>query len=127
MPLSRGIARFNRTFLNRVTRPLSGRFGPATLVRHRGRKSGRAFETPVFAFREGDRMVFALTYGSGADWVQNVLAAGGCDITFRNQMLTLSGARLVTSDPGDQPLPTVVRAVLRRTGVNEFLVAGIVR
>ena len=46
------------------------------VITHRGRRSGRIYETPVNVFRRSDGYVVALTYRAGADWVRNVLTAG---------------------------------------------------
>src|SRR5438552_13414146 len=75
MPLPRAITRFNRSFLNRLLAP-AARYLPAFgVIVHRGRKTGRAYRTPVNMFKRPDGYVIALTYGVG-DWVRNVLAAG---------------------------------------------------
>ena len=54
---------------------------PLGLVVHRGRKSGRRYETPVMVFRDGHRFLIALTYGGEpTEWVKNVVTAGGCEL-----------------------------------------------
>ena len=75
MPFPRAIARLNRAGLNRLTRhtaPLTPGMG---VVIHRGRRSGRHYETPVNVFRTPDGYMFALTYGPESDWVRNVWPA----------------------------------------------------
>lgn len=52
------------------------------LVRHRGRKSGRTYSTPVAARRTTDGFAIPLAFGETADWARNVLAAGGCVIRW---------------------------------------------
>jgi deazaflavin-dependent oxidoreductase (nitroreductase family) len=52
----------------------------ASLIRHRGRVSGRPYETPVGAVAVGDGFVIALVYGSRTNWLQNVLASGSATI-----------------------------------------------
>lgn len=52
------------------------------LVYHRGRQSGRAYVTPVGARATLDGFIIPLTFGEGADWIQNVQAAGGCIIQW---------------------------------------------
>ncbi len=71
--------------LTRVMRPLAlrsaGREGAATsVVRHVGRRSGRAYRTPVIAARHDDRFLIALPYGERTDWLKNVLASGSATI-----------------------------------------------
>lgn len=54
--------------------------GPASVVRHVGRSSGREYETPVSAVPTGDGFVFALPYGANTDWLRNVLAGGSATV-----------------------------------------------
>ncbi|MGH7129463.1 MAG: nitroreductase family deazaflavin-dependent oxidoreductase, partial [Planctomycetaceae bacterium] len=83
MPLSRRVARFNRVVTNRTIGRLAPRMPGFGVVHHKGRRSGREYRTPVNIFRRPDGCVIALTYGRGADWVRNVLAAGECDLLTR--------------------------------------------
>src|SRR5579862_5468250 len=95
MPFPRTIARLNRAGLNRLTRhtaPLTPGMG---VVIHRGRRSGRRYETPVNVFRTPDGYLFALTYGPESDWVRNVLAAGGCELRTRRRTVALTSPRVV--------------------------------
>ena len=48
---------------------------------HRGRKSGKPYETIVTAYRKGDALAISLGHGK-TDWVKNVLAAGEADLRF---------------------------------------------
>jgi deazaflavin-dependent oxidoreductase (nitroreductase family) len=57
--------------------------GPFSVVRHVGRKSGIGYETPLLLVRHGDDFLAELTYGPGAAWYRNVVAAGGCVVVFR--------------------------------------------
>jgi len=52
-------------------------FGPFSLVRHQGRKSGATFETPLILARVPDGFVAELTYGTEVNWFRNLEAAGG--------------------------------------------------
>src|SRR5689334_2336121 len=75
--LGRRIAHFNRAVTNRVTRPLATRLPRLGIVVHRGRRTGVEYRTPVNVFRTPGGFNIALTYGRDADWVRNVMAAGG--------------------------------------------------
>ena len=83
MPLPRSIARVNRRVTNRLLGGLAQRLPGFGVVVHTGRRSRRQYRTPVNVFRRGDRYIIALTYGSNADWVRNVLANGGCTLETR--------------------------------------------
>jgi deazaflavin-dependent oxidoreductase (nitroreductase family) len=52
----------------------------AAVIRHRGRTSGRPYETPVGAVATDDGFVIALVYGSRTQWLQNVVASGSATI-----------------------------------------------
>lgn len=78
------------------------------LVNHLGRKSGAACRVPVWGFRTPEGFIIALTYCSEADWVRNVLAAGRCDIEYRNRRMMLTDPALVVADPREQPLPGII-------------------
>jgi hypothetical protein len=62
----------------------------------------------------------ALTYGSQADWVRNVLASGGCTLETRGRMLELNNPRLF-HDETRQSMPIHVRFVLGLAHVYDFL------
>jgi deazaflavin-dependent oxidoreductase (nitroreductase family) len=118
--LGRRVAHFNRRVTNRVTGPLAPRLPGFGIVVHTGRKSGREYRTPVNVFRSDGRFVIALTYGGEADWVRNVLAAGGCVLISRGRRHTLT-APLVTHDESRKLVPAPVRVPLRLLNVADFL------
>lgn len=67
-------------------------------------------------------MVFALTYGSGADWVKNVLADGRATLEYSGEELELQGPRIVGRADAIDALPGYVRLAIKLIGVNEYLV-----
>lgn len=85
MVVPRRVARFNRAVFNPVVRPLAQRLPGLGVVQHRGRRSGRAYRTPVNVFRSGGDYVIALVYGTDSDRVRSVTAAGGCELRVRGQ------------------------------------------
>lgn len=70
-------------------------------------------------FRRDDGYLFALTYGRG-DWVENVLAAGGCTIETRGHLVELTDPEL-REDPERRGIPLPVKWVLELIDVEEFL------
>lgn len=81
-PIQNALRLFTRT-----TRPLAlrsaGKEGSTTsVVRHVGRRSGKAYATPVTAVRHDDSFLIALPYGERTDWLKNVLAAGSAAIVI---------------------------------------------
>ena len=116
----RRLAHFNRRVTNHLTRPLA-RFVPGFgVVIHTGRRSGRRYETPVNVFRHGDGWVIALTYGRRSDWVENVEAAGGCDLVTRGALHPLTAPQIV-HDERRLAVPAPIRPVLRLLRVADFM------
>ncbi|WP_206615222.1 nitroreductase family deazaflavin-dependent oxidoreductase [Rhodococcus spongiicola] len=120
MVLPRRLARMNRVGLNRAVVLVAGYLPGFALVHHRGRRSGRAYQTPVNAFRIGNGYRVALTYGADSDWVRNVLATGDFDITVRGRTLHLVDAKIET-DPSARWAPGPVSVALRRIGADTYL------
>lgn len=123
MPHRTRMWRFRR-FVNRVVNPVTMRvagwlpwFG---ILTYTGRTSGRTYRTPINVFRRGDRYLFFLTYGSDAQWVKNVVAAGGCTIRMRGRDVRLVEPEIVV-DPARRMVARPIRFVGRLGGVSEFL------
>jgi deazaflavin-dependent oxidoreductase (nitroreductase family) len=120
MPLPRSLAMFNRTVTNHVTRPIACHMPGFGVVIHVGRRSGRQYRTPVNVFTRSGGWRFALTYGE-ADWVRNVLEAGGGLLESRGRVARFVDPVLV-EDASVRDFPPVVRWILRRIDVNQVLV-----
>jgi deazaflavin-dependent oxidoreductase (nitroreductase family) len=120
MPLPRALARFNRVATNRVAMLVVGWLPGFAIIEHVGRRTGRTYRTPVSVFRNGDIVTVALTYGPGADWLRNVLAAGGCLAETRGVRLRLREPRVVR-DEARRAVAWPVRQVLRALRAADFL------
>jgi len=116
----RWVAGFNLAVTNRITGRFAGRLPGFGILTHVGRKSGRLYRTPVNVFRTPDGFMVALTYGQEAHWVQNVLAAGGCEVETRGVAYQLSEP-VIVHDPTRARFPFPVRVVLRIIGAADFL------
>jgi deazaflavin-dependent oxidoreductase (nitroreductase family) len=101
-------------------RLVTGRLPGFGTVVNVGRRSSRVHRTPVNVFRDGEDRIIALTYGSQAQWVRNVLAAGGCELVARGRTIELSDPELFL-DPDRRLVPQPVRAFLGLMRVTEFL------
>jgi deazaflavin-dependent oxidoreductase (nitroreductase family) len=120
MPIPKVVGRWNKAGLNRVTRHIAPWMPGLGVVVHRGRRSGRRYQTPVNVFIADDGYVFALTYGPDTDWVKNVLAAGGCELRTRGETIELASPRLF-HDETRRGIRPFERQVLRVLGVADFL------
>jgi deazaflavin-dependent oxidoreductase (nitroreductase family) len=121
MPFPRALARFNRRVTNRITGGIAGRLPGVDLIEHAGRRSGRLRRTPVSAFRQPAGFAIALNYGTGSDWVRNVLAANGCTLETKGERHRLTHPRVVR-DPARRLAPRALRPFLWLIGVDAFLV-----
>jgi deazaflavin-dependent oxidoreductase (nitroreductase family) len=119
------LARFNRRFANHAVVPVAGRrHSPVAVVRHRGRRSGKDYRTPVMVFPAGDRLLVALPYGARRDWVRNVLAAGGGTVERGGRRVTVADPMLVPARDVPAPLGPALRTLrirqaLRLTPVSD--------
>ena len=75
-----GVRRLNPLILSFAG---SRRLPMFAVIHHRGRRSGRAYTTPLGARPTADGFVIPLTFGEQADWFRNVQAAGECVIRWK--------------------------------------------
>ena len=120
MPIPRIVRQWNKVGLNRVTRHIASWMPGFGVVIHRGRRSGRLYQTPVNVFPTGEGFIIALTYGPDADWVKNVIAAGGCELRTRGGVISLTSPRLF-HDEARRGIRPLERQVLRVLSVADFL------
>jgi deazaflavin-dependent oxidoreductase (nitroreductase family) len=120
MPAGRRMARFNKVVTNKTIGLLGPWMPGFGVVIHKGRKSGRTYRTPVNLFRTGQGYLFALTYGSGADWVKNVLAAGSFEVVTQRRTYRLVEPELFV-DKQQSQVPFIVRLMLEQGNVTEFI------
>ena len=108
---------------NRLTLPLAGsRWNPIfSVVEHRGRRSGKAYQTPVAARRVRDGFVIALAFGAQVDWYRNLVAADGG--TLRRQGIRHRVARpeLIDVTAGRAAFHPIQRFFLRLAGVDGYV------
>lgn len=102
MRLPRSLAGFNRVVTNRIQRWWAPYLPPWLLLTHRGRVSGREYRNPVFATRRGSQLRLAVLYGTGSDWVRNVLAAGEADVVRLGRPLRITDPELVATTGRDE-------------------------
>ena len=122
MPFPDRLARFNRLVTNPLAQTIAGRLPPFALVLHRGRRTGKAYRTPVWAFPTPDGgFAIALTYGPDRDWVRNVLAQGGCALDRGGRRVPLAAPRILAGVQGSRLMPRLLRPVLRLLGVTDVL------
>ena len=108
-------------YINPVSRLFAGWLPGFALLTYTGRKTGRIYHTPINVLRRGDHYVFALTYGSDeSQWVNNVLAAGGCQMLRMGHHVRLIEPELM-GNPDPRLVPTPLRIFGRLGRVTEFV------
>jgi deazaflavin-dependent oxidoreductase (nitroreductase family) len=104
-------------YFNKMVKPFS-RFMPGmATIKHRGRTSGKQYETIVTAYRKGDLVAVALGHGK-TNWVKNVLAAGEADLHLIRSDLHLTNPRILPAGGGGaDDLPFMARVQAKRMGI----------
>jgi deazaflavin-dependent oxidoreductase (nitroreductase family) len=95
--------------------------GPASIIEHTGRTSGRSFRTPVTPTQTEDGFVIALPYGPGTDWVKNVLASGSAIVVHEGQTYALDKPEVIPIAAAADDFGPRERRFLRLFGVQECL------
>ncbi|NKQ59126.1 nitroreductase family deazaflavin-dependent oxidoreductase [Amycolatopsis sp. K13G38] len=108
---------------NKVAAKLAGhRFMPLWgLVRHRGRKSGKPYETPIAIIGStADAVYIGLPWGRRTDWVRN-LQAGGGTLAWKGRTFSIAEPAFVDKQRVLAETSGLRREVTRRWGLNDYL------
>jgi len=123
-----------RTLRRRLLAPVTRVFNPLLarlagtrllpvfgLLRHRGRRSGREYVTPVATLGLGEFIVFPLAFGREADWIRNLLAAGRCSLRWRGEEWSLVDPVVIGWEEGSPALNRVERLFVPLLAIREFV------
>ncbi|MBN2549889.1 MAG: nitroreductase family deazaflavin-dependent oxidoreductase [Anaerolineales bacterium] len=117
-----GIRTFNKHVFNHLTLALAeSGLGPFSIICHTGRKSGRAYRTPVMATYIGETIIIPLSYGEQVDWLRNILAQGGCEMVHQRKRIRAINPQVVGSDAALALLPEKRARVFARFKLEKFL------
>jgi deazaflavin-dependent oxidoreductase (nitroreductase family) len=112
----------SKRWLNPVQMRSAGRPGAyAGVVRHVGRKSGRAYATPVGIVPIYAGFVIALPYGRRPDWLRNVLAAGTATLVHEGRTSQVGRPEITSSADLEELFPATDRRLMRLLRTNECL------
>lgn len=121
-PVLNAVRWINRTLLNPHMIDTAGQPGAyASVVHHVGRITGTRYKTPVGAERTNDGFVIALPYGTGVDWLRNVLAAGSATIKHEGTTYRVDHPELVSAARARHHFPPTEQRRQRLYGVRDFL------
>ena len=101
-----------------VARALAGRrWVPVwALIRHRGRRSGTAYETPIAVVPTADASIvmIGLPWGTTTNWARNVVAAGGASLRWKGREVQVGHPRIVAGAEAERLARAPFRPVLKR-------------
>lgn len=117
----RFLRRVNRSLTNPLMRTVAGVVPPLAIVHHVGRKSRRAYRTPVLAFPIEGGYVIPMPYGTDTDWCLNVREAGRCTLVTSGDRIRADNPRVVASEAGVRLLPAPMRPALRLAHLPGYL------
>jgi deazaflavin-dependent oxidoreductase (nitroreductase family) len=110
------VERLQIKYINPVIRPLARYLPTFAIIKHRGRTSGKEYETVVNAFRKGNVLAIGLAHGK-TNWVKNVLAAGEADVHLFRRDVHITNPRVLPAGSDDPALPQFSRRAARSMGV----------
>jgi deazaflavin-dependent oxidoreductase (nitroreductase family) len=104
-------------------RPMVGRRALPmwAMLHHVGRRSGRTYSTPVQVREMGDQLVVAIPWPDRSQWVRNVVAAGGCTVTWKGKDRQTDSPVRIGPAEAAPAYNRVERFLIRRTGLENFL------
>jgi deazaflavin-dependent oxidoreductase (nitroreductase family) len=106
--------------LNPLVLPLTRRVPPLAVLHHRGRRSGRSFDTPVQAYHTRDGWLVGLAYSNHAPFALNLFAAGDGEMTRAGRRYRITKPRRVGRE-ALKTLPALAALQMRAVGIDEFL------
>ncbi|MDH3294714.1 MAG: nitroreductase family deazaflavin-dependent oxidoreductase, partial [Acidimicrobiia bacterium] len=93
----------------------------ASIIEHVGRISGTIYRTPVGTEATDDGFLIMLPYGTRADWVRNVLAAGSAVVTTEGETVAVDQPEILdTAGIADQ-LPDGEQRLLKLFNVEHCM------
>ena len=119
--LNNAVRIFNKRILNPVMVALDRRHWYAAILKHKGRRSGREYATPVTAQPTEDGFVIPLSYGEGVDWLKNVRAAGRCTIEARDGTYTLVEPEVIDRAEALRTVSPRAQVMFRVFGIGRYL------
>jgi deazaflavin-dependent oxidoreductase (nitroreductase family) len=94
------LARFNRYVTNPIQRLWAGWAPAYGIIEHVGRRSGKAYRTPVNAFTTSvdgkPGVAVPLAYGPDRDWLKNLEAAGSGKMRRNGKTIGITNPHIVS-------------------------------
>jgi deazaflavin-dependent oxidoreductase (nitroreductase family) len=93
----------------------------AGIVRHLGRATGRAYETPVGIIAVPEGFLIALPYGTRTQWLRNVLAVGRAEVVVEGETHQVDRPELLPTASCATAFSPTDQRLFRWLAVNECL------
>jgi len=91
------------------------------VLQHRGRRSGKAFRTPVVVRPTADGFIVPMPWGEGTDWYRNVRAAGECTVRWKGRDYAMVQPEVLDSTTAAAAFGPTQRRALARLGIKQVL------
>ena len=123
IPVRDAVRTFNKYLLNPAMLLVAGRkWWYAGVIRHTGRRTGTSYATPVVVNPvAGDGFLIPLPYGTGVDWLRNVLAAGTASVTVDGQSYQVREPEVITAAAAAPLLSDHRRREFARFGIGHYV------
>jgi deazaflavin-dependent oxidoreductase (nitroreductase family) len=122
-PRARRIVRYVAALVNPIVLLFAGRrWMPVVgILRHRGRRSGRMYATPIGMRPLGDSFVIPRTFSDNAAWYLNIKAAGRATVKYLGRTYELVDPEVVDFATARPAFPRYELLQFRLIGINEYL------
>jgi deazaflavin-dependent oxidoreductase (nitroreductase family) len=117
MPMPKWWGHINK----RVFNPGQIKKGVSPVLTHVGRASGRTFQTPLDAHPVDGGYIFILVYGSGSDWVKNIMTAGTASLRVEGEEIPLDSPRVITDEAAWELLAPTTKRPPKFLRISEYL------
>lgn len=91
------------------------------VVRHRGRRSGKLYSTPIAIRPTSDGFVLPLPWGEGTDWCRNLRAAGGGVVRFGGAEVEIDDPEIIDTADALPSFNVLMRPLVKSIGIKTFL------
>jgi deazaflavin-dependent oxidoreductase (nitroreductase family) len=109
---------FNRVVLLFAGTRLMPLYG---VLEHRGRRSGKAFHTPVVVRPTTDGFIVPMPWGETTDWYRNIRVAGECTIHWKGRDYRLTQPEVIDAATAQVAFGSTQRRAMQRFGIKQCL------
>ena len=91
------------------------------VVRHRGRKSGKLYSTPIAIRPTPDGFILPLPWGEGTDWCRNLRAAGGGVLRWGGAEIEITDQHVIDAATAMPFFDAYMRPIMKLIGIKKVL------